>query len=48
MLEINLRWPLADDERAALLGMLGTSTPEQKEEVKPAPAPERKKAKPEQ
>ena len=36
MLEINLRWPLADDERAALLGMLNATT-----EKEPEPEPEK-------
>ena len=52
MLEINLRWPLADDEKAALLGMLNATTEKQPEpeqekapesEAKKAPEPEPKK-----
>ena len=37
MLEINLRWPLADDEKAALLGMLNTTTEKQAEPEKEEP-----------
>ena len=37
MLEINLRWPLADDEKAALLGMLNTTTEKQVEPEKEEP-----------
>ena len=46
MLEINLRWPLADDEKAALLGMLNATTENQSEpapEKQPEPEPEAKK-----
>ena len=42
MLEISLKWPLAEDERAALVGMLGvTVTPEPEKEQEKAPEPEK-------
>ena len=37
MLEINLRWPLAEDEKAVLLGMLNATTEKQVEPEKEEP-----------
>ena len=42
MLEISLKWPLAEDERAALVGMLGV-TPEKALEQEKAPEQEAEK-----
>ena len=46
MLKLEINWPLAEDEKAALLGMLNATTekqPEPEPEKQPEPEPEAKK-----